>query len=220
MDFFVLVLVIALFSQIFLESRKYLSWFRSEVPSVTEVWNKFGPGFKRAQTFLVTADLIASMYLVEKEFDTRSKMAQGDLTFRDLFAVANVPSLFQRGSLDFMDHDELCAYNLRIFTKAPHPCQRLRPLHRSLHQMSGYLTLTTEHLIKSTAPDKLVDLARKQTVATLVYFCGIKEGALYVHRGFKAPPELTCSGLPMATVMKRIKSYQDAFGRAQQLSSL
>ena len=119
-----------------------------------------------------------------------------------------------------MKHEELCAYNSRIFTKAPHPCQRLRPLHRSLHQMTGYLTLASEHLITNAQSDKMVDLGRRQTVATLVYFCGVKEAALYAHRGFRAPADLTCSGLPMATVIKRVKTYQDAFGRAQALTSL
>lgn len=216
----ILTAVLAVTLQSFLHSRKLLAFFKSEVPTVTQVWSTFGKGFQRAQTHLVTADFLGALYLVEKEFDVRGKMAQGDLTYQALFASAQVPSLFQKGPLEFLERPEFCSYNSRIFAGQPNPCQRLRPLHRSLHQMSAYLTLGTEQILKAAAGDKMVDLARKQTVAALLYFCDAKEAGLYVYRGFKAPGDLVCSEMPIATVIRRIKTYQDAFGRAQLLTSL
>lgn len=215
-----LLIVVGAVISSFMNSRQILNLFKSEVPSVTEVWEKFGKGFGRAETHIISSDLLAAMYLVEKEFDHRSELNREALTFHALFAKADVPSLFQRGALDFLPRTEVCAYKGRLFASEPHPCQRLRPLHRNLHQMSAYLTFTVDHLLKKIPSEKLVDLPRKQTVAMLVYFCGAKEAARYVQRDFMAPKDLECAGLPMLTVMRRVKSYQRAFERAQALTSV
>lgn len=187
---------------------------------VLDTWREYRSYFIRSQTSIAEPEYLAALTQVELE-------------------NKNSNPLVRRASLAPMTEKRvgLTGLSKNIFERASHLCvngQKVQKVNglskwdgcwarnfelnssdaRSIEITSASLTVLTNTLLKKFNLRGL-ERHKVENITTMIHFCGMNEATRFIRNGLRAPKNLVCSGQNMGFLVRKVKSYRQAFTRAK-----